>query len=56
VRLPDLLPVLLRHIAGRSGSLVSLRPIAQALAIDEKTIRTYVHLLELLYLVVGVPA
>jgi predicted AAA+ superfamily ATPase len=56
IRRPDLLPVLLRHLAGRSGSLVSMRPIAQALAVDEKTIRTYVRLLELLHLVVGVPA
>jgi predicted AAA+ superfamily ATPase len=26
IRRPDLLPVLLRHLAGASGSLVSLRP------------------------------
>ncbi len=56
IRRPDLLPVLLRHLAGSSGSLVSLRPVAQALAVDEKTVRTYVRLLELLYLVVTVPA
>ncbi len=56
VRRPDLLPVLLRHLAAGSGSLVSLRPIAQMLAIDEKTVRTYVRLLELLHLVVSVPA
>lgn len=56
IRRPDLLPVLLRYLAGASGSLVSLRPIAQALAVDEKTIRTYVRLLELLHLVVAVPA
>jgi uncharacterized protein len=56
IRRPDLLPVLLRHLAARSGSTVSLRPIAQALAVDEKTIRTYVRLLELLHLVVSVPA
>ena len=56
VRRPDLLPVLLRHLAAGSGALVSLRPIAQALAIDEKTVRTYVRLLELLHLVVSVPA
>jgi predicted AAA+ superfamily ATPase len=56
IRRPDLLPVLLRHLAGASGSPVSLRPIAQALAVDEKTVRTYVRLLELLHLVVAVPA
>jgi predicted AAA+ superfamily ATPase len=56
IRRPDLLPVLLRHLAGASGSLVSLRPIAQALAVDEKTVRTYVRLLELLHLIVTVPA
>jgi predicted AAA+ superfamily ATPase len=56
VRRPDLLPVLLRHLAASSGSLVSLRPIAQALAVDEKTVRAYVRLLELLYLVVAIPA
>ena len=56
IRRPDLLPALLRHLAGGSGSLISMRPIAQALAVDEKTIRTYVRLLELLYLVVSVPA
>jgi predicted AAA+ superfamily ATPase len=56
IRRPDLLPVLLRHIAGGSGSLISMRPIAQALAVDEKTIRTYVRLLELLHLVASVPA
>jgi len=56
IRHPDLLPVLLRHLAGGSGSLVSMRPIAQALAAEEKTVRTYVRLLELLHLVVSVPA
>jgi len=56
IRRPDLLPALLRHLAGGSGSLRSMRPIAQALAVDEKTIRTYVRLLELLHLVVSVPA
>ena len=56
VRRPDLLPVLLRHLAAGSGSVVALRPIAQALAIDEKTVRTYLRLLELLYIVVSVPA
>jgi uncharacterized protein len=56
IRRPDLLPALLRHLAGGSGSLISMRPIAQALAVDEKTIRTYVRLLELLHLVVSVPA
>jgi predicted AAA+ superfamily ATPase len=56
IRRPDLLPVLLRHLAAGSGSLVAMRPIAQALAVDEKTTRTYVRLLELLHLVVSVPA
>ncbi len=56
IRRPDLLPALLRHLAGGSGSLISMRPIAQVLAVDEKTIRTYVRLLELLHLVVSVPA
>jgi len=56
IRRPDLLPVLLRHLAAGSGSLIALRPIAQALAVDEKTIRSYVRLLELLHLVVSVPA
>jgi predicted AAA+ superfamily ATPase len=56
IRRPDLLPVLLRHLAGGSGSLVSMRPIAQALAAEEKTVRSYVRLLELLHLVVSVPA
>ena len=53
---PDLLPVLLVHLAAGSGSLISMRPIAQALAADEKTVRSYVRLLELLHLVVSVPA
>jgi predicted AAA+ superfamily ATPase len=35
---------------------MALRPIAQTLAVDEKTVRAYVRLLELLYLVVRVPA
>lgn len=56
IRRPDLLPVLLRHLAAGSGSLIALRPIAQALAVDEKTVRTYVRLLELLHLVVALPA
>ncbi len=56
IRRPDLLPVLLRHLAAGSGSLVALRPIAQALAIDEKTVRTYVRLLELLHIIVSIPA
>lgn len=56
VRRPDLLPGLLRHLAAGSGSLVALRPIAQALAIDEKTVRAYVRLLELLHIVVSAPA
>jgi uncharacterized protein len=56
IRRPDILPVLLRHLAAGSGSLVALRPIAQALAVDEKTVRTYVRLLELLHLIVSVPA
>lgn len=56
VRRPDLLPVLLRHLAAGSGSLIALRPIAQALAIDEKTVRAYVRLLELLHVIVTVPA
>ncbi|MHB1809854.1 MAG: ATP-binding protein [Solirubrobacteraceae bacterium] len=56
IRRPDLLPVLLRHLAAGSGSTIAMRPIATALAIDEKTVRTYVRLLELLHLVVSVPA
>ena len=56
IRRPDLLPALLLHLAAGSGSLVALRPIAQALAVDEKTIRSYVRLLELLHLVVTIPA
>jgi predicted AAA+ superfamily ATPase len=56
VRRPDLLPALLVHLAAGSGSLISMRPIAQALAADEKTVRAYVRLLELLHLVVSVPA
>jgi uncharacterized protein len=56
VRRPDLLPALLRHLAAGSGSLISMRPIAGALAADEKTVRTYVRLLELLHLVVSLPA
>ncbi|HTR89697.1 MAG TPA: ATP-binding protein [Solirubrobacteraceae bacterium] len=56
VRRPDLLPALLTHLAAGSGSLASMRPIAQALAADEKTIRAYLRLLELLHLVVRVPA
>jgi predicted AAA+ superfamily ATPase len=56
VRRPDLLPALLVHLAAGSGSLVSMRPIAQALAADEKTVRAYVRLLELLHLLVSVPA
>jgi predicted AAA+ superfamily ATPase len=56
VRRPDLLPALLVHLAAGSGSLISMRPIAQALAADEKTVRAYVRLLELLHLLVSVPA
>jgi uncharacterized protein len=56
VRRPDLLPALLVHLAAGSGSLVSMRPVAQALAADEKTVRAYVRLLELLHLLVRVPA
>lgn len=56
IRRPDLLPSLLIHLAAGSGSLISLRPIAQALAADEKTVRAYVRLLELLHLVISVPA
>lgn len=56
IRRPDLLPALLTHLAAGSGSLVPLRPIAQALAADEKTVRAYVRLLELLHLLVSVPA
>jgi len=56
VRRPNLLPALLLHLAAGSGSLISMRPIAQALAADEKTVRTYVRLLELLHLLVSVPA
>ncbi len=56
VRRPDLLAPLLMHLAAGSGSLLPLRPIAAALAADEKTLRAYVRLLELLHLVVGVSA
>lgn len=56
VRRPDLLPALLAHLAAGSGSLASIRPLARALAVDEKTVRAYVRLLELLHLVVSVPA
>jgi uncharacterized protein len=56
IRRPDLLPALLTHLAAGSGSLTSMRPIAQALAADEKTVRAYVRLLELLHLVVRVSA
>ncbi len=56
IRRPDLLPVLLRHLAASSGSTGSMRPVAQARAVDEKTVRSYVRLLELLHLVVSVPA
>jgi uncharacterized protein len=55
VRRPDLLPRLLAHLAAGSGSLTAMRPIAQALAADEKTVRAYIRLLELLHLVVHVP-
>lgn len=56
IRRPDLLGPLLTHLAAGSGSLVSFRRMAQALAADEKTLRAYVGLLELLHLVVRVPA
>lgn len=56
IRRPDLLPALLRHLAAGSGAMIAMRPIAQALAVDEKTTRTYVRLLELLHLVVSIPA
>ncbi len=56
IRRPDLLPSLLIHLAAGSGSLISLRPIAQALAADEKTVRAYVRVMELLHLIVSVPA
>jgi uncharacterized protein len=56
IRRPDLLPALLTHLAAGSGSVISMRPVAQALAADEKTIRAYVGLLELLHLVVRVSA
>ena len=56
IRRADLLPALLSHLAAGSGSLISMRPIGQALAADEKTVRAYVRLLELLHLVVSVPA
>lgn len=56
IRRPDLLPVLLAHLAAGSGSTIALRPVAQALAVDEKTVRTYVRLLELLHLIVSIPA
>ena len=44
------------HLAAGSGSLISMRAIAQALTADEKTVRAYVRLLELLHLLVSVPA
>lgn len=56
IRRPDLLPALLVHLAAGSGSLISMRPLAQSLSADEKTLRGYVRLLELLHLIVKVPA
>lgn len=56
IRRPDLLPALLTHLAAGSGSLISVQPLARALAADEKTVRTYVRLLELLHLLVSVSA
>jgi predicted AAA+ superfamily ATPase len=56
IRRPDLLPPLLVHLAAGSGSLISMRPLAQSLSADEKTVRGYVRLLELLHLIVNVPA
>lgn len=56
VRRPDVLPTLLQHIAASSGAPVSWRPIAQAISVDEKTVRSYARLLELLYLTVPIPA
>lgn len=56
IRRPDLLPALLRHLAAGSGSLISMRPIAAALSANEQTVRAYIRLLELLHLVVSVPA
>jgi predicted AAA+ superfamily ATPase len=56
IRRPDLLPALLVHLAAGSGSPISMRPIARALAADEKTVRAYVRLLELIHLVVSIPA
>jgi hypothetical protein len=56
IRRPDLLPALLAHLAAGSGSPVSMSPVARALAADEKTVRAYVRLLELLHLLVSVPA
>lgn len=56
VRRPDLLGPLLTHLAAGSGSLITLRRMAQALAADEKTMRAYIGLLELLHLLVSVPA
>lgn len=56
VRRPDIFPALLRHLAAGSGSMARMRPIAQSLSVDEKTVRSYVRLLELLHLVVSIPA
>jgi predicted AAA+ superfamily ATPase len=56
VRRPDIFPALLRHLAANSGGMTSMRLIGQALSVDEKTVRSYVRLLELLHLVVAVPA
>lgn len=56
IRRPDLLPVLLRHLAEGTSTLLRYQPLAESIAIDEKTIRSYVRLLELLHLVVEIPA
>jgi predicted AAA+ superfamily ATPase len=56
VRRPDIFPALMRHLAANSGGMTPMRPIGQALSVDEKTVRSYVRLLELLHLVVAVPA
>lgn len=52
----ELMPQLLRALAARAGGIVDHQKIARRLGMDAKTVKSYTHLLELVFVVKTVPA
>lgn len=50
------MPRLLRALAARAGNIVDHKKVAVRVGLDEKTVKAYTHLLELVFVVKTLPA